>query len=271
MSSENVLTFDVEEWHDRNDVQVPTEYSERAHVNDNVLRLLDLLDRHEARATFFCLGYIARDYPLMLREIHDRGHEVGCHHLVHNLLYGYGPEAFRREVREAKETIEDAIGDPVLGFRAPSWSIDERNMWVLDVLREEGFAYDSSIFPVKNHLYGVSGADVFAHTRKERFMEVPPTVFELSRRVRIPFATGFFFRLMPRRLVVHLVDRINRRDRPVVVALHPWEVFPDFERPPLPPHKSVIPYLNLDSCAPKLEGLLERFRFGAVRDVVLPG
>lgn len=270
-AAENILTFDVEEWYERNDVQIPREFTEREHVSGNVNRLLDMLDEHGARATFFCLGHLVKDDPEMPRKIHRRGHEVGLHHLYHNLLYDYSPEEFRQEIREGKRIVEDAIDDEVLGFRAPSWSIDERNLWALEILADEGFQYDSSLFPVKNHLYGMHRGPTRIHTREEGdLVEVPPTVYEVpGLGLRIPFASGFFFRMMPGPVVRHLIRRLNARQRPVVLSLHPWEVFPDFERPPLPPHKAVIPYARLDSCGQKLETVLEGFEFRPVKDVAL--
>jgi polysaccharide deacetylase family protein (PEP-CTERM system associated) len=204
-----------------------------------------------------------------VRRLHDAGHEVGVHHLVHELLYDYTPEAFRSELRCARSMIEDQIGAPVLGFRAPSWSVGEDNMWVLDVLAEEGFRYDSSLFPVRNHLFGVKRGNPHVHRRPGGLLEVPPTVFEVTRGLRVPFSSGFFFRVTPGSVIGRLIDRINGTRRPVVVALHPWEVFPDFERPPLPVTKSIIPYAGLDGCGPKLEDLLEQHRFRSVREVVL--
>jgi polysaccharide deacetylase family protein (PEP-CTERM system associated) len=132
-------------------------------VVDNTKRVLDLFDEFDVKATFFVLGWIAEREPGLVREIADRGHEIASHGYGHELVYDIGPERFREDLRRSREILEGITGRPVIGYRAPSYSITARSMWALDILIEEGFAYDSSIFPVRHDIYGVPGAERFPH------------------------------------------------------------------------------------------------------------
>lgn len=269
MSFKNILTIDVEEWYDRNDFDVPASFKSKSYVESNVLNLLELFSKYNVKATLFILGYIAKKFPDLIKKIDSSGSEVGLHHLTHNLLYDYTIDKFREEIIIAKDAIENIIGKKVIGFRAPSWSICEKNIWVLDVLKECGFSYDASIYPIKNFLYGVKGGNIFIYNYSENFYEVPPTVFQIFGGLRIPFSAGFYFRLFPEKIIKYFIKKINDDGHPVMISLHPWEIFPDFDKMKLSLKKSVIPYLNLNKCRAKLENLFKEYEFTSVKEFLL--
>lgn len=268
MSFKNILTFDVEEWYDRNDIEIPIEYKQKKYVEGNLLNLIELLNKYNSKATFFFLGYIAKENPSIIKKVSNAGHEIASHHYYHNLLYDYTKEKFREEIRASKKELENITGKPVYGFRAPSWSINESNIWILDILKEEGFKYDASIYPIKNFLYGVKGAKTTIYEFSNDFFEVPPSVYELFLKIRIPFSGGFYFRAMPEFLIKYFINKNNKSGNPVIISLHPWEVFPDFKRMKLSLKESIIPYLNLSKNRIKFENILKFSKFTTVFDTI---
>jgi len=250
-----------EEW-DRYDVRVVA----------NSRRLLDLLDRRGVTATFFVLGWVARKCPELVCEIHARGHEIGCHGYWHRLIYEQSPEEFRNDLRQARDLLADTVGEPVTAYRAPSFSITKRSLWALDVLAEEGFCVDSSVFPTRHDRYGIPGADPRIHQRMTPsgpIWELPPAVARLGP-LRLPASGGGYFRLYPIGLSLRLLSKINRKYwRPFVFYVHPWEIDPDQPRIAVPSRFSrARHYLNLATTEKKLDRLLGSFRFGPVREVV---
>ena len=241
-------------------------------VVDNCRRIVDLFDEHRVRATFFVLGWVARKVPHLVRELHERGHEIACHGLSHSLIYTQSPDEFRRETREAKDILEDIVGGPVDGYRAASYSITTASRWALDILIESGFSYDSSIFPVRHDLYGMPGAARQPHrlvtSSGAEIVEFPPSVVRLFGQ-NVPVGGGGYFRLYPYGVTRALLRRINRDShRPVMFYLHPWEVDPEQPRFEADWFSRFRHYTNLDKCEPRLRCLLRDFRFGSVSDVL---
>ena len=169
-------------------------------VADSARRLLDLFDRHGSRATFFALGWVAERQPALVREIAARGHEIACHGYAHELVYEIGPRRFRDDLRRARRAIEDAAGVRVEGYRAPSFSITTRSLWALEILAEEGFRFDSSIFPIRHYRYGIPDFDqrpVELHLRDALTLrEFPLTTLDVGP-VRLPLAGGAYLRFVP--------------------------------------------------------------------------
>ncbi len=239
-------------------------------VAENTNRLLGLLDTLGVRATFFVLGWVARKCPDLAPRIVRAGHEIGSHGYWHRLVYHLTPEEFRADVVASRDVLQDQTGLPVVAYRAPSFSITRRSWWALEVLVEEGFRYDSSIYPIFHHRYGVPDAPRDIHeiqTRSGPICEFPPAVYRLGK-LNVPVSGGGYFRLYPYRFTAGLLDRTNRR-RPFVFYVHPWEVDPSQPRLRAGSHHGRFRhYVNLGRTHAKLERLLTQFRFGALSDVV---
>jgi polysaccharide deacetylase family protein (PEP-CTERM system associated) len=236
----------------------------------NTSRLLDLLDEHRVRGTFFVLGWIAERHAALVQAIAARGHEVASHGMSHQQVFTQSPEVFRRETRDSKRLLEDLIQAPVFGYRAATYSITRQSLWALDILQEEGFLYDSSIFPVRHDRYGIPDARTVPHRLEtpggKTIVEFPLTAVRILG-VNLPVAGGGYFRLFPYSLTRWGLRRVRAEGRPVVFYLHPWEVDPGQPRVEGARRRSRFRhYLNLDRTLPRLHRLLQDFQFGTVRD-----
>jgi polysaccharide deacetylase family protein (PEP-CTERM system associated) len=241
-------------------------------VEGNTRRLLELLEERDARGTFFVLGWVAERNPALVREIHTRGHEVACHGYSHQLVYEQGPERFRDETLRAKKFLEDTIGEAVHGYRAASYSITRRSLWALEILNDAGFAYDSSIFPIKHDRYGIASAPRLpfriALGSSASIAEFPLTTFKWSG-LNVPVAGGGYFRLLPYTVTRFGFRRVLRDDAsPVVFYMHPWEI--DTGQPRL--EGSFLSrfrhYTNIDRCEARVAALLSDFKWGTMRDAL---
>jgi polysaccharide deacetylase family protein (PEP-CTERM system associated) len=271
----NALSVDVEDYFqvsafDRI-VSRATWKSFDSRVVPNTQRLLDLFDETGVKGTFFTLGWVAEHHPRLVREIASRGHEVASHGYHHQLVYMLTAQQFREDVRSAKAALEDATGSPVIGFRAPSFSIVQRSLWALDVLIEEGYAYDTSIFPVHHDRYGIPDAPRHVH-RIERpagsILEMPASTVRLGA-FNLPIAGGGYFRQFPYAFTRWGIRRVNAVDRaPVVFYLHPWEVDPDQPRLEVGATTRWRHYRGLDRVAQRLRRLVHDFQFATVADVL---
>lgn len=233
-------------------------------------RLLALFDAAGVRATFFVLGWVAERQPALVRRIASLGHEIASHGYAHRLVYEQDPGSFRADVRRARRILEDTTGERVHGYRAPSYSITRRSLWALDVLREEGHVYDTSIFPVYHDRYGIPDAPRHPYRLETRdgrsLVELPPSTVRLGR-VNVPVAGGGYFRLLPYWWTRWGIARLNGRERrPAIFYLHPWEVDPGQPRLAVPWSSRLRHYRNLHRTEPRLERLLRDFRFGPIRD-----
>ena len=232
--------------------------------------LTNRLARHSARATFFFLGPVARDYPELVRSLVDGGHEIGCHGWSHDLLYSMTPERFRTETADAKKAIEDIAGVPVTTYRAAYFSITERSLWAFEVLAELGFRCDSSVFPVSNWRYGIpdfSTAPGPVETPRGPIYEFPMSVVDYPGR-RLPATGGAYFRIYPYAVTRRHVKRLERAGRPVVFYIHPWELDPGHPRVPFHWKPRLTHYWNLRSTRGKLERLLSDFDFAPLGKVM---
>lgn len=272
----NALSFDIEEYFQ---VEAFARIVARdawpqlpSRVVDSTRRVLDLLDRHATSATFFVLGWVADRHPRLVREIADRGHEVASHGYGHRMLTSMTPPEFRVDVRRAKAAIEDAAGVAVTGYRAPTFSVVRRTLWALAVLAEEGFHYDSSIFPIHHDRYGIPDASRFPHRLAtgagDDLVEFPITTVAVAGQ-RLPLTGGGYFRLAPYALIRAAIRRVNAHDgQPAIVYLHPWELDPGQPRMAVGGVTRFRHYINLAGTARKLERLLADFRFAPVVDVL---
>lgn len=256
----NVMSIDIEEWYHLNYSSMaahstrPLESRVRANTED----LLAVLARCGAHATFFFLGSVAEKEPCLVRAAQDMGHEVASHGYGHQLVCAQTRQEFYQDVKKSLDILQDITGQPILGYRAPSWSITKNTPWAYEVMAELGLVYSASLFPYTTYLYGDSSAPVTPFVRYvngRKLHEIPTTIFELGR-LRFPFGGGFYFRVMPywmTRLAVYLT---NRRGRPVVFYLHPREIDPAQPRLKLPPRDYFVTYVNLATTLVKLRRVL---------------
>jgi polysaccharide deacetylase family protein (PEP-CTERM system associated) len=272
----NAFTVDVEDYYQVSAFEKHVRRDEwdrwESRVERNTQRMLRLLQRHDVRGTFFVLGWVARRFPKLVREIHDCGHEVGSHGYWHRLIYELSPGEFREDLRQSRETLEDAIGAGVTAHRAASFSVTDRSLWALEILVEEGFSVDSSIFPVRHDRYGIPHAQRRLHrltTSAGELWEFPPTVARMAR-MNLPVGGGGYFRLFPLFWTHYCLRGINRRERqPFVVYVHPWEIDPHQPRVPARSGFSRFRhYVGLRQTEDKLDRLLSQFRFGRLCDVI---
>lgn len=242
----------------------------RAEANTRLL--LDLFDEQRMKSTFFVLGWVAKRSPGLIREIHDRGHEVASHGMSHLLVYNQTPQEFRAETIESKALLEDIIGAPVLGYRASTYSITKRSLWALDILLEAGFVYDSSIFPIHHDLYGIPDAaeipSRIATPKGASIVEFPMCAAPLFG-AKVPVSGGGYFRLLPYWLTRAGLRKLNRElRRPFIFYLHPWEVDPGQPRVKAGLKSRLRHYTNLARTEDRLRRLIGEFSFGTVRDVL---
>ena len=272
----HVLSVDVEDYFQVEAFadQVPRSTWQQwpSRVVANTQRLLDLFDAHAAKGTFFFLGWVAQRFPQLVREVQARGHELACHSFWHRPVYSLTPEEFRRDTRQAREIIQQAAGVPLMGYRAPTWSITERCLWALDILAEEGFVYDSSIYPIHHDLYGVPGAQRFAYTHEcangGKLREFPPSTVRFCG-LTLPAAGGGYLRVFPMwytRMAFHQFE--NRYRQPLIVYIHPWEVDPEQPRIAGKLRSRFRHYTNLHRTEGRLDTLLRNFRFHRFQDLL---
>jgi len=270
----NALTIDVEDYYHVSafeSVVRPDSWNRfESRVEDNTLRILDLLDEYGPRATFFILGCVAERHPGLVQAIQQRGHEIASHGYSHRRIYTQTPEEFRAETRKAKKIVENIIGQAVLGYRAASYSITAKSLWALDILAEEGFRYDSSIFPVRHDLYGIPGHQRFACTierANRRLLEIPLSTIRVGV-MNLPVGGGGYLRLFPYALTRRGLLRLNRQERqPAVVYFHPWEIDPDQPRIDAGHLSRFRHYNNLRGMMGKLRKLLSDFEFAPISQV----
>jgi polysaccharide deacetylase family protein (PEP-CTERM system associated) len=265
-----VLSFDVEEHHRIEAAQGLTISRERAaeyarRMESTTRRLLDHLDRAEARATFFVVGAIARTAPALVREIHAAGHEVAAHGWDHTRVDRLTPDEFRDDARQCKDALEQVTGAAVLGYRAPTFSITRRTPWAVDVLAECGYEYDSSIFPVHHDRYGVSDAPrgpFQAGGREHDLLELPLLTYRITG-FNLPVGGGGYFRLFPLGMVRRGIRQATQVDGPSVAMLyfHPWEFDEGQPRLPLGRLAKWRTYVGIGRTTRRLLALLDEYRF----------
>jgi polysaccharide deacetylase family protein (PEP-CTERM system associated) len=273
----NAFTIDVEDYFHVTgyaDVIPPSSWDGfTTRVEGNTESILRMLEDRGLRGTFFVLGWVAQRYPALVKRIAQAGHEVASHGMNHTLVYDQTPAVFREETRTCKAILEDLCGTAVVGYRAATYSITQRSLWALDILAEEGFEYDSSIFPIRHDRYGIAHAPRLPYTLEcgdgRRLVEFPLSTLKVLG-VHLPVAGGGYFRLFPYLLTAMALARLNRREAaPFIFYLHPWEI--DADQPHIEAASRLATWrhrLNLDRCEDRLQRLLSRFSFATVREVL---
>ena len=242
-------------------------------IERNMDVILGLLDDAQTHATFFTLGWIAERYPGLVRRIVDNGHELASHGYGHERASDLTPETFRADITRAKSILEDLGGQPVRGYRAPSFSISRKNWWAVDELERAGYVYSSSIYPVRHDHYGMPDAPRFPHRPNgaSGILELPPTTISFAGR-NWPAAGGGWFRLLPYELSRWMLRRVNTTDgAPCMFYFHPWELDAGQPRPEgLSARTRFRHYVNLHRMPARLRQLLNDFEWDRVDRVFLP-
>jgi polysaccharide deacetylase family protein (PEP-CTERM system associated) len=271
----NLISFDIEGFieatHDI--MEVPQKYLSKAEeskeIEVNTMSILEMLNFFEQKATFFVLGRIARDMPGLVRSIANAGHEIGCHSFNHRRLYNFNRSEVKDFLMDAKNYLEDAIGNPVYGFRAPDFSITNSNLWVFEILREIGFLYDSSVYPTTLHdVYGMVGLPKVPFRFPNGLIEIPLSVISLFNQ-NIPFGGGGYLRIYPQ-IVTRLFFYIsNIKGFPGVIYLHPFEIGPYVIRVS---EKSLFrkfrTYYGINTIRKKLSMLFSHYKFMTFKDYI---
>jgi len=266
----HAFTVDLEDWYQGIPISPERKSSAERRLSVGTDKVLALLDRHHAKATFFALSVIAREHPETLRRISDAGHDIGSHGLSHDLIYEMSPDRFRDETHRSVRDLEDCIGKPVRSYRAAYFSITKRSLWALDILTQEGIRFDSSIFPVKTWRYGIpdfSRTPTIIDTPHGPLLEFPISTRILFGR-NIPTTGGAYFRIYPYSLTRANIRAAERENLPVVFYLHPWEIDPAHPRVRFRARAMLTHYARLRSTEPKLEKLLSDFRFTTLGEVL---
>ena len=278
----NALTIDFEEYFQVSGFEdvIPRASWDtfETRVEASTDRLLDLLAARGATATFFALGWTAERHPDLVRRIHNAGHEVACHSYAHRLVYHCSREEFREDTRRAKGVLEGILGVPVVGYRAPSFSITKKSLWALTILLEEGFRYDSSIFPIYRDRYGIPTAPrrpfrILIHpnasgTPDTSIFELPPSTVR-ALGVNLPIGGGGYFRLLPEWILHCAMTRLVEKEAiPAIIYFHPWEL--DSHQPRIRNGSWLSRFrhtVNLHTTEQKLNTLLHRWRFCSIAGV----
>lgn len=240
-------------------------------VEQNTLRVLDLFDRHQVKATFFVLGWVAERLPDIVREISRRGHEVASHGYYHQLVYNLTPESFADDITRTKDLLESLSGQTVIGYRAPSYTITKKNFWALSVLRNCGYRYDSSIFPIHHHRYGIPDFARFPLDVQlddgGSIREFPISTVRMFGK-NVPVGGGAYIRLFPLRLMMAGLRRINKvENQPFIFYFHPWEIDPGQPKVACSRLTRIRHYGNLHKMERKLDTILENFQFKPIKDL----
>jgi len=237
----------------------------------NVDRALQLFADSGAKATFFALGWVAENYPQVIRRIVEEGHELASHGMSHLRVWSQNPDEFRADASRARELLEQVGGVSVTGYRAASWSIDKRTPWAHEILSEAGYKYSSSVYPVSHDHYGVPGAPRYPHVVDGAgIMEIPPSTARILGR-NIPVSGGGYFRLFPLSLSKRFIDQQQRNEsHPYIFYFHPWELDPEQPRLTDASLKSRFRhYLNLERFEARLVNLLRSYRWGRMDEIYL--
>jgi polysaccharide deacetylase family protein (PEP-CTERM system associated) len=240
-------------------------------VERNTRKLLELFASYQIRATFFTLGWVAERFPRLVQDIAGAGHEIGCHSYAHSAIWKLSPSQFREDTRRALDTLQNASGQRVAGYRAPTFSVVKRTFWAVEILAELGFRYDSSIFPISHDTYGVPDAPRSTFLWK---LSTGGSIFEIPMSTacrwgrNFPAAGGGYLRLLPEWYTRWAMRCLEREDRPAIIYLHPWEMDPEQPRIRGPWKSRLRHYTRLDAMQRRLESLLQRMQFTTMSEVL---
>ena len=261
----SVFSVDVEDWF--HILNLPgnrlSEWdSLPSRVEANFRKLLELFSKHDVRVTCFFLGWVAERYPHLVREASQLGHEIASHGYSHSLVYNMSSEEFLADIKRSKEILEDLSGQPVIGYRAPGYSVTEKTPWFFETVAEAGYRYDSSVFPTRRGHGGVAGTNCAPHAipvgSSESLIEFPISVAEVLT-ARFCLFGGGYLRLFPSWLIKSMAARVTSQGRPVTFYVHPREIDPEHPHLPMNPLRTFKCYVNIKSVEGKLDSILKEF------------
>ena len=266
----NMMSIDVEDWFQVHNLSKVISYRQwdllELRVRTNTARILKLLDKHRTKATFFVLGWLAERLPHLVSDIAGEGHEIACHGYSHRLLTSMTPGELDAELANALAILREISGQPVSGFRAPSFSVTRHTLWSYEIMAKHGIKYDSSVFPIGFHPdYGIRHAPLTAYRATDTIVELPVGCAQILG-CRVPCSGGGYFRIFPYSVTRRLVQRCNSEGRPVVFYVHPWEFDPGQPRMHLPRLKQIRHYTNLHRTTTRFDRLLGDFDFGSIQE-----
>jgi polysaccharide deacetylase family protein (PEP-CTERM system associated) len=268
-ASPNALTIDVEDYFQvsafSNTIDRKNWDSIPCRVELNVEKILALLEEHDAKGTFFTLGWVAERFPNVVKKIVAHGHELASHGYGHHRIQEFTPQSFREDIENAKKILEDLGGVEVRGYRAPSFSIAPETLWAFDEIKAAGYEYSSSIYPVKHDLYGIPDSPRFPYRVENGLLEIPMTTARFGTK-NVPAGGGGFFRLFPYSISKRLIEKVRKTDnQSCMIYLHPWEFDPEQPRVNGAPLKSQFRHrLNLARTIPRFKRLLKDFNWDRV-------
>lgn len=270
----NAISVDVEEYFHveafAGEINPKSWDAFESRVERSIDRILRLFEEHNTRGTFFILGCVARLHPGLVRKIADAGHEIGSHGHDHQRIQRQTPDQFRQDIRMARDRLTELVQRPVRCYRAPSFSIVKSTLWALDILVEEGFKIDSSIFPVRHDLYGMPDGARFPHWHAtpggSGIFEFPPSTIRWANN-NWGVGGGGYLRFVPYSFTRWAIRRINNEQQPAVVYFHPWELDPAQPRISAPLRSRLRHYTNLSRTESKISYLLRDFHFDTISEV----
>jgi polysaccharide deacetylase family protein (PEP-CTERM system associated) len=271
----NAFSVDVEGFIESNvqSFHIPDKYINQSEDNVEIERntnvLLEVLDEAKTKATFFFVGRLAADIPGLVKRVKDAGHEIGCHSYAHIRIFGIDKNEFKQKLSTAKKRLEDVSGQRVYGFRAPDFSITNKSIWALDILKELGFVYDSSIYPFGLHdVYGIKDAEPSVHILPNGLIEFPLSTVDLLGK-RIPFGGGGYFRLYPLLLTKIFLSKLNKRGHPAMFYIHPYEAGPVIPQiPGLSAYRKFRHYYHCKNSDRRIKKILKTFKFAPIIKVL---
>jgi polysaccharide deacetylase family protein (PEP-CTERM system associated) len=274
----NCISLDVEGFVESNlqSFHIEDKYisktKENYEIEKNVNFILELLDNFNVNGTFFFLGRIAIDIPHIIKETTKYGHEIACHSFDHKRIFDLTKKEFREKITYAKKTLEDVSGKGVYGFRAPDFSITKSSLWALDILKEVGFLYDSSIYPTGIHdVYGIRDAKSFIHKLPNDLIEFPLSTINLFGN-RLPFCGGGYFRLYPLTITEFFIKKYNKRGHPCIFYIHPYEIGPIIPLiPRLSFYRRLRHYYMCKNGHMRIKKILSKFKFGTAIGILREG
>lgn len=272
MSIVNALTIDFEDWFCVTNLSESIKYEDwqncELRIENNTSRILELFDKHDVKATFFVLGWIAERLPELIKLIDMCGHEIASHGYSHISINKLTRSEFEADLKKALQIKKNIINKKILGFRSPSFSINSKTLWAYEIMLENGIKYDSSVFPFSFHPeYGFPGSIDTVHEPIAGLLEVPLNVAKIFG-VEVPFGGGGYFRLYPYFFSRMLMNRYNKNGRPFIFYLHPWEIDIDQPRVMATVTKKFRHYYNIKNNFNKFEKVIENYEFTTVQKLI---
>jgi len=268
----NALGIDVEEWYHLCGLNMPTGVSDdyQSRVMRNTERILKLLEKLETKATFFILGILAEKFPALVQEINDAGHEVASHGYHHLEIGKHTKESFREDLIKSMDVLQSITGKPVLGYRAPGFSIMRETLWAIDILVEQKIQYDCSIFPIHHPRYGIPAAPRVGYRIRPQLIELPPSTVRIFGE-NFAVAGGAYLRFLPYRFLRNAVHGLNKQGIAANSYLHVWEIDPEQPKLKLPLNRYLMHYWGIKTAQQKFEALLADFQFVPISKVIHDG